>query len=251
MSILKPFFVFGGVSSKSMCLTIEDKDILSGAEADVTEYEIPGRDGTVFESNGRYNNIEIAYETYLKVAEQEDLPRFTGELKRWLLSGPGEYRRLEDTYDPDHYRIATVQGGLKIEQAGRRFTRQSILFSCKPFRYRKSGERKIKIGDGLTLQNDTGFTARPKIEINMQGSGLVLIRVEGESGTPYATSIETTGAQRLILDSASEEALQSGNTTTSYIPLDTFPELRPGKNRIIISGAKITSAQITPCWREL
>lgn len=251
MGILKPFFVFGGVSSKSMSITIEEKDILSGAEADVTEYEIPGRDGTVFERNGRYRNIEIIYETYLKVAEKEDLPRFAGELKRWLLSRPGEYRRLEDTYDPDHYRMAAVQGGVKIEPAGRKFTRQSIMFSCKPFRYRKSGERKLAIGNGLILQNDTGFAALPKIEINTQGAGLVSLHMESESGTPYTASFEIAGARHLLLDSESKEAVQSDSEATVYLPVDSFPELQPGRNSITISGANITSAQIVPCWREL
>lgn len=251
MSVLKSFFTFGGVSSKDLSLTIEEKDILNCAEADVNGYEIPGRDGVVFESNRRYRNVEITYETYLKVSEKEDLARFTGDIKRWLLSRPGAYRRLEDTYDPDHYRMAAVVGPLEIEESGERFTRQSITFTCKPFRYRKAGEMKIIIGNGITLQNDTGFDALPLFEITMKNSGTVTISVESESGARYEETITAKSASRITVDSEIGEAEQSRTEAVLFFTLDNFPRLLPGKNTITVTGANVASAQITPRWREL
>ena len=47
MGVFNAFF-FGEVTSRDYNLVIESKSILNAPEPDLQEYEIPGRDGTVF-----------------------------------------------------------------------------------------------------------------------------------------------------------------------------------------------------------
>ena len=57
-----------------------------------------------------FDNARVSYETFLKVAEPWDFPQWTGAVKGWLLGKPGQYLRLEDDYDLDHYRLAAYNG---------------------------------------------------------------------------------------------------------------------------------------------
>lgn len=254
MPILKPYFSFGDRTSLDLRLSIESKDIFDGAADEVDTLSLPGRDGAFLDSKSRSENTEITYETFLKAEHPDELPLMTTELKRWLLSSPGQYRRLEDTYDPDHYRMAAVLGGLSIEQAGRRFTRQSVTFSCHPYRYRKSGEHPFSFESGLTLQNDTGFTALPTFQIKVTASSnaFVTFRIDYDLSlglSPYTQSFDTPTGGTLTLDSETCECtLNSGNLL--YLAPERFPKLHPGKNTITVTGYGITARTLTPHWRE-
>lgn len=257
MPILKPYFTFGDRSSLDLALGIENKDIYSGAADEVDTLTLPGRDGYYLDSKNRAENTEIIYETFLKAETPDELLTRTTELKRWLLSSPGQYRRLEDTYDPDHYRMAAVLGGLNITPAGKRFTRQDITFSCDPYRYRKSGEQPITFESTLTLQNDTGFTALPQLLITVKKSSgglcFVTVRIDYELSlglSPYAQTLEPEKSGTLSIDSTEQEAtLSAGNLY--YLCPAAFPVLHPGVNTITVSGSGITSCRLIPNWREL
>ena len=66
MGVFNAFF-FDEVTSRDYNLVIESKSILNAPEPDLQEYEIPGRDGTVFISNNRRRNVDISYTTFLKI----------------------------------------------------------------------------------------------------------------------------------------------------------------------------------------
>ena len=57
MGVFNAFF-FGEVTSRDYNLVIESKSILNAPEPDLQEYEIPGREGTVFISNNRRRNVD-------------------------------------------------------------------------------------------------------------------------------------------------------------------------------------------------
>lgn len=250
------WFSFGGVSSRNMRITTEFKNTLGGAEPDVEEYEIPGRDGTEYHWNQRYRNVTVEYDTFLKVPEQEDLPRFTGDIKRWLLARPGEYLRLTDTYDPDHFRMAVYAGGLDIDNVTRRFTRQTISFSCLPFRYRKAGENELDISGSPYLINDTGYDALPLIKISLSKGNLtptVSIRVDYEDGTAYVHDLGGLGEEQdtAVLDCEKLLIFGGNGELIAYNTLDSFPALKPGENKITVTGPRVRSVTVTPRWREL
>ena len=249
-------FSFGGVDSLRNGLYIETKNTLGGAEPDVEEYEIPGRDGTAYHWNRRYRNVTVEYDTFLKVPEQEDLPRFTGDIKRWLLARPGEYLRLTDTYDPDHFRMAVYAGGLDIDNVAQRFTRQTISFSCLPYRYRKTGENELDIGESPYLINDTGFDALPLIKISLLKGNLtptVSIRIDYEDGTACVQDLGGLGEEQdtAVLDCENQLIFDGNGELITYNTLESFPALKPGENKITVTGPRVRSVTVTPRWREL
>ena len=99
-----------------------------------------------------------------------DFRRNVEAVREWLLKDVG-YKRLEDSYHPQFYRMARFIGPLDFDM---RFLNLSgectISFDCMPQRFLKSGEikeiilRKVKIG------NPTEFASKP------------LFRVYGSSG---------------------------------------------------------------------
>lgn len=249
-------FSFGDTSSLSREIYIERKNILGSATPDLEEYEVPGRDGTLYHWNRRFQNITVEYDTFLKVPEPEDLPRFTGDLKRWLLARPGEYLRLTDTYDPDHFRLAVYAGGLDIDNETRRFTRQTVSFSCLPYRYRKAGETALNLGTTGTLFNDTGFPALPLLRITFLKGNLpptTQIRIDHADGTAYVQDLDCLAEEQsvAILDSEKQLIFDESGEIAAYNTLSSFPVLQPGENKITVTGERVTSVAITPRWREL
>ena len=85
MGVFNAFF-FDEVTSRDYNLVIESKSILNAPEPDLQEYEIPGRDGTVFISNNRWRNVDISYTTFLRVPIQEDIQPGKG----WTLNTRGD-----------------------------------------------------------------------------------------------------------------------------------------------------------------
>ena len=55
-------------------------------------------------------------------------------VKSWLLSAIG-YQRLQDTYDPESFRLATCKQALEFDVSdNRRAAQMELVFNCKPQR---------------------------------------------------------------------------------------------------------------------
>ena len=256
MAILNSFY-FDGVCSRERGLVIESKSVLNGPEPRLQEWDVPGRDGTAYLFEG-YQNVEVSYTTFLKACREEELPQRAGALKAWLQGKPGEYLRLEDDYDPDHYRLASYGGGLDFESRWKLFARQTATFSCKPYRYLRSGENRLSSqGDGLTVFNPTGFESLPVVELylGMSFSGDVTIQAAYEDGSTYEHTITGIPARlagtNLTLDCERQLVRDSLGALVQSAELEEFPALRPGKNMISVSGSGLSGFGVIPRWREL
>ena len=95
-------------------------------------------------------------------------------LVEWLLSVSG-YARLEDSYEPDYYRIAAVQAPDSLLNLYDEATAVEVSFNCKPQRYLKSGEIPIIVENFSTIvkiTNNTKCIALPKILVEGTGGEL-------------------------------------------------------------------------------
>ena len=129
-------FTFDGVSSEDMGLYVGGQKTFGAPQRDVTKVSIPGRNGDLVRDNGRFLNSEIAY----NIVAMNDFKETAQNVRNWLMSAKG-YKRLEDTYHPEHYRMARVSGGIDFETGAYNATgKAQILFDCMPQRFRKSGE---------------------------------------------------------------------------------------------------------------
>ncbi len=250
-------FIFNRKSSGKMWLTVESKTILNGPEPEVEEYHVPGRDGAVYRFTGRRENVEVSYRTFLKAPKKWDLSKYAADVKRWLEAKPGEYFRLEDTWDPDHFRMAAYVDGLEVENVLRNYTWQAIVFSCLPYRYRKSGEIPVPVepqSSGVTLYNDTGFDTKPLLRLGFAThDGSLPIRIEYEDGTAYEDTLKGLGQSQTsaVIDSEEEMIRQADGSILHTNTLEKFPVLRPGENKITVGGYITPYWEITPRWREL
>ena len=254
-------FFYNERSSLDLGLKIEGKSILNGPEPDLQEYEIPGRDGKVYLSNRRRRSVEVSYDTFLKVPRPEDKQGYVTAIKGWLLGNPGEYLRLEDTYDLEHFRRAAYTAGLDFIDEWDLFTKQTITFSCLPYRYLKTGEQSIPAESGtVSAYNPTAFEALPKLgfALGFQFSGgaitFQVVSSAGEyTGTLRGIPAKYAGLQVVVdSDSKTVGVLMPDFTVIPTAQLESFPVFRPGENQVSVTGGSgVSLACAVPMWREL
>ena len=104
---------------------------------DVESKPIPGRNGNLLLDNGRYANVEITIECWIK----SDFRKYYDQFRGFLMQD-SDYHRLEDDQYPDEFRMARVvkvETNLISPAAGSIY----ITMSCKPQRFLKVGEKAL------------------------------------------------------------------------------------------------------------
>ena len=204
---------------------------------DVKAVSVPGRNGDIVIDNGRYENVSLAYEAFIP----KDFDYNMGALRSFLSSLRG-YKRLEDTYHPEEYRLALFSAGLEpktttLNRAGS-FT---LTFNCKPQRFLRSGELPVTFSDDSSIYNDTLYEAEPVIRAF--GTGTLTI---GDVSVQVTTADGYTD-----IDSRIQEAYKGSINCNANIVLTdgVFPTIKPGLNEVEFTG--FTSIQITPHWWTL
>lgn len=127
---------YNGKNSLELGVYTTGSGSFDAAELDVDKYEIPGRNGDLILSNNRYKNIEITYPAFIPKAFMDKVQN----VRNWLRSSR-IYARLEDTYDPDHYRLGIPTGVQSFSPEHRNDGANfEMTFDCKPQRFLKAGE---------------------------------------------------------------------------------------------------------------
>ena len=163
-----------------------------------------------------------------------------GTLREYLCSVKG-YARLEDSYHPDEFRLASFADGITVDTSGHYNVqgRFDISFNCKPQRFLKSGEDEVIYTEDGTITNPTSFTAKPLIRIYGAGTvGIGDVDVTFDGSTAYVD-----------LDCEMQDAYYWPTNKNSSIILspNRFPTLEAGSNGIVF-GTGITEVDITPRW---
>lgn len=204
---------------------------------DVSSVSVPGRNGNIVIDNGRYDNIDVDYESFIP----KDFDYNMGALRAFLGSLKG-YKRLEDTYHPEEYRLALFSKGVEpktttLNRAGS-FT---LSFNCKPQRFLKSGELPVTFADDSAILNETLYEAEPVIRA--YGTGILTI---GDVSVQVTTADGYTD-----IDSRIQEAYKGSTNCNGNIVLTdgVFPTIKPGLNEVEFTG--FSSIQITPHWWTL
>ena len=198
---------------------------------------IPGRNGDIIFAEDAYENVSQEYEIYIS-AKKEKLPNAARAVAEWLCA-PG-YRRLEDDYDPEIFRLAAFQNGAEIENYLSEYGRATLSFDCCPQRYLKSGENEISLTSGQTLINPTGFDALPLITVTCSNGGTL------SAGGKTITIAGYTGT--VIIDSEEMESYFGETSLNQYLS-GTFPKL--GKETQISWSGGISAVKIKPRWFEI
>ena len=227
--------IFNNKSSADCRIQVAHPPGYAYPERDYTITHIPGRNGDIIQDNGCYKNVERTYEVSFD-APNEDFATYANAVSAWLHSTTG-YARLEDSYEPNYYRMATYQESNIFENLYNQAGTATIVFECKPQRFLKTGDNIITIQNSLTIMNPTGFEAYP------------LFKVTGTSGvlTVNGNSITFSSIDGFVmLDCELQDAYKENINKNSTIS-GTFPVLKPGSNTIRWTGS-ISSVTMKPRW---
>ena len=179
---------FDGVDSRDYGVYITGEAVYNAPERDVEMVVIPGRNGAYALDKGRFNNITVTYPAGLFQQNETDFKTALSDFRNALCSRVG-YKRLEDDYHTDEFRLAVYKGGLEVTPANLEAGEFAITFECKPQRFLTSGEAEIVVKSAITprsLHNTTLFPASPLIyfsEDNTLTIGENTIEV-ADSGVP-------------------------------------------------------------------
>lgn len=237
-------FKFGDFHTSEFSMYVEKFPVQVGAKRKGSTVAVPGRNGDLHFLEDAFCNYIQPYACYF----HGDLPtpEQAHAVKAWLL-GDGAYRRLEDTYDPNHFRLATFHGPLDIDNILNKYGRCTVNFDCAPQSFLKSGENPVEFAAAGVLHNPTAFEALPLITVYGTDAGTVTIggaTVKINAITaPIVLDCDTQNAYSQPGEGAPEN--QNGNIRA--VP---FPSLAPGENVIAFTGG-ITKLEIIPRWWEL
>lgn len=215
----------------------------NAAEADMTAYQIPGRNGDLVISNNRYKNIVVTYPAFIP----HSLSGNEQALRNWLRSSNG-YERLDDTYDTTHFRLARTIGELVFDPVRPNAANFEIAFDCYPQRFLTSGTSPVTISSTTVVTNPTGYEAKPLITVTSIAASAVI-----EFNSDITLTATTSYANTVIIDCDAQNIYDSvtlGNKNSLFSMPDGFPVLRTGSNTITVTGS-ISSVSMEPRWWEL
>lgn len=231
---MEHFLTFNGKSSRDFGVWISGGGTFNAPVRDVEFITIPGRNGDLTVDGGRFSNISVTYPAFISRGFQPNVDGF----RAWLCAAVG-YKRLEDTYHPEEYRLAVYRNGLKVTPTARNLSGSfDLTFECKPQRFLKSGEQVRNYSRAGVLRNPTDYPARPLI----RAYGVGTLTVGGVSVEITAANVYT------VLDCDTEEAFKGADNCNQNIVLidGEFPSLHSGNNSVSFDG--ISKVEIVPRW---
>ena len=231
---------FNGQNSLDYGLYVSGNQTFNSAEKDYSKVSVPGRSGDLLVFNKRYKNVNVNYDAILIENYEENAER----VRSWLLSADG-YCRLEDTYHPNEFRIASFSGPINFDTKMLEAGETTLTFDCKPQRWLKSGEQKIIVtpDNNRSILNPTLFESKPLIRI--YGTGQIFI------GTGDIT-INADGSEYVDIDCDIMDCYEGLVNRNGNVTISKWPEFTPGNNSIVFSSdSNITKVCITPRWWTL
>ena len=233
---------FNSVNSDSLGVIVEKYPPRPVPQPIVETIRVAGRNGALTRFEG-YENVIQDYEVYLSAAAN-GLPSAAAALGNWLLAPIG-YCRLEDSYNPNVYRMARLVNPQDIRNTYNRFGRITLSFDCMPQRFLVSGETATTYTAGATITNPTVYESLPLITV--VGSGDCSFSLGG-----YTVAIEDL-ASTITIDCEAQNCYDNAINLNSSVTLTDgqFPKLSAGANTLAFVSGSITSITITPRWYEL
>lgn len=238
---MRSCFDFAGRCSLEFGIYIQRPPIRYAPKRRLETVDIPGRFGALhLEERGLESYTQIYECGYLDKIRTSD----TGhEIKNWIY-GAGGMQRLEDSYDPYHFRLACFHGPLDVEDKLRKIGLFKLKFLCGPRAYLKIGEEAVTFEKHGSIKNHWR-EAFPLITVYGQGAGRITIGGKTvellDIGEKILLDCERLDAWRIV-DGIAENANGS-------IRAEAFPSLDPGENGIEFSGG-VAKIEIKPRWWE-
>ena len=238
------YFTFGGIRSNEYKTYISGDEEYNIPEEVYTMIAVPGRNGKLAISEGRYENFDVKYPAMIFADSDFDFEKNLTALISDMKAKHG-YQRIETTYRPESYRMGIFRSPVEVipDDAGR-VGEFDIVFDCMPQRFLKDGEIEKEYTTSGSILNPTNFASKPLIKVT--GTGTVGLGDE-------TITVTGTSSQVIYIDSDIHDAYEysgssivNANGKVSFTSTD-FPEIQPGESGITL-GSGISKVEITPRW---
>lgn len=244
------YFVFNGLRSTDFNLFVEHHPAQTKPARKVEAVSIPGRNGSLLIDKGGYENVSVSYACYFRGG-----PEQASQIAAWLYSPGAAYVRLEDTYHPCCYRMATFSGPLDITNIMSRFGRVTITFDCLPELWLSEGQQPVSFYPdpsvrtySTQIRNPTPFAAKPLIRL--YGDGACTLNIG--TGSMLIDRLD----EYIDIDCDLGEVYKGSTSCNMDVTVysEGFLTLSPGLNEIVIAGVgsqTVTKMTIWPRWWTL
>ena len=232
---------FNNISSKSVGLEVETFPDYVAPQKIYEVTHVPGRNGDLVRDTKTYENVPREYAVSIANGATAFSTKMAAVVA-WLHSASG-YARLEDTYDPEVYRMAYYNDGVSIDNIFDQAGRATLKFVCKPQRYLKSGEIPITFSAAGSIANLTNNDAFPLLNIVTDNTeGTVTIG-------NYSFEILASSGTHITMDCELQDAWYLTENKNNYIALNgsDYPRIEPGTQTISFTGG-VQSVEVTPRW---
>lgn len=233
---MRNWLTFDGKSSKDFGVYISGLNTFGAAERDQTKVEVVGRNGDLTIDNGRYRNVSVVYPAFIYDHFRDNVAAF----RNFLLSKTS-YKRLEDTYHPDEFRLAKFSGAFEADVVENLVAGEfNLTFDCYPQRFLKKGEKEYEFTAAGAIRNDTDQTALPLVraygdgKLTINGIGITI------SGSDTYTDIDCE------LQEAYKDTLATSKNNTITLDDGEFFKLDSGDNSVSFTG--MSKVIIVPRW---
>lgn len=229
---------FNGKYSDECGVMVEEPPSYVWPEYQYEHQKVKGKNGDVLSDPDRFENVIRKYK--ISAYDGADFYSVASKVSEWLHCGyNSKYIRLEDSYEPDVYRLATYEETNTLENLLAQAGKCEISFNCKPQKFLVSGDKRIGIAySGKTINNPTSYPSLPILIFN--GSGTV--RVNGRE------IIVNNNFNTIRFDAESYDAVDvSGINMNEYVCTLSNIVLNPGVNTITYEG-DIYNLSIIPRW---
>jgi len=218
--------VYGGESSADYGMVVTEAPAFERPARKQTVYTVPGRNGAVIYQQDAWEDVARSYDIFLTKEGKADLAEAVDAFEGWLNSQKG-YQRLEDSFEPDVFRLAYYAGGDSVSNNLMQYGEATVNFMCRPERFYKAGELAVTVTNGTKITNSTKFFSRPLIHI--EGSGVVTFSIAGET-------IQATITDYINIDCDSMNAYRTAAENMNDKVEGTFPKIPSGINTVLITG---------------
>lgn len=227
--------VYGGEASSDYGMVVAEAPSFERPTRKQSVYTVPGRMGDVVFQQDAWNDVARTYQVWMADDADKSLVDTVDAFEAWLNSQKG-YQRLEDSFEPDVFRLAYYSGGIGVSNHIMQYGEATLTFTCRPERFYKSGEQPVTVVNGDKINNPTRFASKPLIHI--EGSGTVTITCGGKTMSASVTdyiNIDCEQMNAYRLPSENKNSQISGS----------FPVIEPGINTVGITGT-VSLCTITP-----
>ena len=234
---------WGGEDSTNYGIVVGESPVFDKPKRKQIVFNVPNRNGSILFQEDAFEDVIRTYHVWVAEETEEDsggvlsgtLSERISDVTAWLNSKSG-YQELEDSFEPDYYRLAYYSGGNEFSDNMLQYGESDLTFTCRPERFLKAGKTAVTVTNNSTMTNPTKFASKPLIHI--EGSGNVSITFGGQTITADVfdyinIDCDTMNAYRLTTENRNDKITGS------------FPSLLSGINTIVISGTT-TLVTITP-----